>query len=127
MAITRFLTTPCTITNPSSDPVDSTTDEEGVPIVAADTIDTYCHLQPYSPNASDRGDVLLGGDQVRRARRAWFAEGTDLRFTSTVTIGADRFDVAGDPDNWNVGSVNDHVAAVLVRQLRPGESEGSSS
>lgn len=127
MAISRFLTTPCTITTPSSDPADSDTDDDGVPIVADDDVETYCHLQPYSSSASDRGDLPLGGDEVRRARRAWFAEGTDIRFTSTVAIGTDRYDVAGDPDTWNVGSSSDHVAAVLVRQLRPGESVGESA
>lgn len=127
MSITRFLTTPCTIVTPSSDTADSTTDAEGVPVVTADTHETVCHLQPYTTSASDTGDLLLGGDEVRRARRIWLPEGTDLRFTSTLTIGTDRYDVAGDPDAWNVGSGSDHIAAVLVRQLQPAESAGESS
>lgn len=122
MGISRFLTTACTITNPSTDPGDTSADAEGVPVVTATDVDTYCHLQPYSTGASDRGDLLLGAEEVRRARKVWVAAGTDLRYTSTVTIGNDRYTVAGDPDNWQVGSANDHIAAVLVRNLKPGEA-----
>jgi hypothetical protein len=122
MSIARFLTTPCTITNPSTNPDDTSTDAEGIPSSALTTVDTLCHVQPYTTSASDRGDLLLGGDEVRRARRAWFPANTDLRFTSTVTVGSDTYDVAGDPDTWQVGSTSDHIAAVLVRQLRPEEA-----
>lgn len=123
MAITRFFTTACTITTPSTTEADSTTDAEGVPTVDTSETETVCHLQPYGTTASDQGDLLqLGRDEVRRARRAWFPAGTDVRFTSTITIGTDRFDIAGDPDTWSVGSTGDHVACVLVRHLSPGES-----
>jgi len=119
VAIARFFTVPCTITNPSQDPLDSDTDAEGVPEVAADEVDTYCHVQPYTVR---EGEAVLGVEEARRARRFWVAAGTEIRFTSSVTIGSDRFTVAGDPDNWNVGSANDHIEAVIVRQLRPGET-----
>lgn len=120
--IDRFFTTACTITTPSSAPGDSTTDDEGVPVVAAVAVETFCHVQPYGAAASERGDLLqLGRDEVRRARRFWVPTGTRIRHTSTVTIGDDRFSIIGDPDDWNVGSTGDHIACVIIRIVTPSE------
>lgn len=123
MAIDRFFTTACTISNPSTDPTDSTTDEEGIPTVTADEVETFCHVQPYRSD----DETALGREQAQRARRVWFPADTLISYASTVTIGIERFTVSGDPGTWNVGSPGDHIATILIRQLVPGDLAGASS
>lgn len=120
MGIARFLTTPCTIDTPSTDPGDVTIDEDGIPTIAAASVDTVCHMQPYTGR---EGEQVLGAEEADRAQRIWLPAGTVLRYTSTVTVGEDRYRVHGDPDRWTVGSANDHIDAVVIRVLRPGEGE----
>lgn len=121
MAIDRFFTTACTIKTPSTAGGGSSVDAEGVPTVATSSASAMCHVQPYQVGGQDRGESSLGREEARRARRAWLPTGTAISFDSTVTIGTDVYDVAGDPGNWQVGSSADHVATILIRQLTPGE------
>lgn len=118
----RYLTTPCVIRTPLPDAADSTTDEDGVPSVTVATVSTSCHLQPYRAEGED----TMGRSEAQRARRAWFAAGTEIGFSSTVEIDGELFTVSGDPETWSVGSHLDHVAVVLVRQLSNEATGGSS-
>ena len=124
MSIDRFFTTACTVTTPSPDEVDVTVDDDGVPTIASDTVDAVCHVQPYRSRRLD--EFVLGREEASRARRVWFPADTELRYTSTVTISGEVFTIAGDPDSWLVGSANDHVAVIAVRQLAPATAGASS-
>lgn len=117
MSIARFFTTPITVTNPSTDPV--STDDDGVPIVTTDTDTVYGHVQPYRPLEGERP---LGLDVATSARRVWLPAGTNVSHLSTLTIGDLRFEVEGSPDDWAVGSSNDHVELIASRatsQVQP--------
>lgn len=118
----RYLTTPCVIRTPMPDAADSTTDEDGVPVVAMSTVATTCHLQPYRAEDED----IMGRAEAQRARRAWFSAGTLIEFSSTVEVDGEPFTVWGDPETWSIGSHLDHVAVVLVRQLSNEATGGSS-
>jgi hypothetical protein len=123
MPIDRYFTTPCVVRNPSPDLSDSTVDADGVPLVSVATVATSCHVQPY--RATD-AEQVLGRELAKRARRAWFPAGTAIGFASSVEIDGETFDVWGDPDDWNLGSANDHVAVILVRPVVNAASGGSS-
>lgn len=123
MPIARFFTTPCVIRTPSPDSIDSATDDDGVPIVQVSTTATSCHVQPF--RAGEREQVL-GREFAGRARRAWFPADDPLAFNSTVEIDGETFDVWGDPDDWQLGSTNDHIACILYRPVTNTATAGSS-
>lgn len=119
----RYLTTPCVIRTPMPDAADSTTDEDGVPSVTVATVSTSCHVQPYRAEGED----TMGRSEAQRARRAWFAAGTEIGFSSTVEVDGELFSVSGDPETWNVGSHLDHIACILVRTEHRSTGTGGSS
>lgn len=111
MSIDRFFTTAATVATPTT----ATADAEGVPTVSTATATVSVHVQPYTAQA---GEQVLGVQEAERARRIWLPAGTTITARSTITVGAEVFEVRGDPKPWTVGSAQDHIAVVAVRSIR---------
>lgn len=115
MPISRYFTTPVTITNPSLVSAGTTTDAEGVPTTTTTTVATSGHVQPYRAGQGD--EEVLGAEEATRARTLWLPLDTAIGHRSTVLLRGDRYQVHGDPKDWRVGSPNDHLEVTIVRQV----------
>ncbi|QXC59332.1 hypothetical protein KSP35_13060 [Aquihabitans sp. G128] len=112
MSIDRFFTVPVTIKTPTGA---TTSDAEGNPTTEVATIEAMGHVQPLTAKtAADRAVPVAVGE---RARLVWLPLDTVVSLRSTITFRGATYDVQGDPDDWWVGSSNDHIELVVVRQV----------